>query len=346
VKYTSPVPRSRPERRPQEPRRSTSRYATPRPVAPVPVDASGLPMTAAVMQGDIVVEPAHLAALTKEQRKDLRLWKGRVNLLDRIKAMRAYFWSTVALGFMASIAFVVGASEGDEAFPLLFAPIVPIYMTRKVWLRRESLHEAGLKLRRAVLMPRAKWVLPAVPSQKQLEKVAPREVLEGPSGAAIRNAAEDRAAILAIINGLPKADRKMLPDVEPAVNALVERIGHLARMVHRLDEQVDGAAVEDLERRIAQMQREGLSLEGERRLHLLKRQHTSLVELEENRATLAQQLDNAVLMLSNLRLDMVKLRTSGLQSSFSDISSATQEVRALSREIGMLLEAAEEVRTV
>jgi serine/threonine protein kinase len=346
VKYTSPVPRSRQERRPPDPRRGLSRYATPRPAAPVPVDASGLPVTAAVMQGDIVIEPAHLAALTKEQRKDLRLWKGRVNLLDRIKAMRGYFWSTVALGFMASIAFVAGASEGDEAFPLLFAPIVPIYMTRKVWLRRESLHEAGLKLRRVVFMPRAKWVLPALPSQKQLEKVAPREVLEGPTGAAIRNAAEDRAAILGIINGLPKADRKMLPDVEPAVNALVERIGHLARMVHRLDEQVDPSAVEDLDRRIAQMQREGLSLEGERRLHLLKRQRTSLVELEENRVTLAQQLDNAVLMLSNLRLDMVKLRTSGLQSSFSDISSATQEVRALSREIGMLLEAAEEVRTV
>ena len=78
----------------------------------------------------------------------------------------------------------------------------------------------------------------------------------------------------------------------------------------------------------------------------LKRQHASLMELAENRNTLAQQLDNAVLMLSNLRLDMVKLRTSGLQSGLSDVSTATQEVRALSRDIGLLLEAAEEVRSV
>jgi serine/threonine-protein kinase len=198
------------------------------------------------------------------------------------------------------------------------------------------------------MMPRAKWVIPEVasPTQKQLEKMAPREVLEGPLGAAVRNAAEDRAAILAIINGLPKPDRKLLPEVEPAVNALVERIGHLARMVHRLDEQMGSTSMEDLDQRIAQMQREGLSLEGERRLSLLKRQRTSIVELAENRATLSSQLDNAVLMLGNLRLDMVKLRTSGLQANLPDVSSATQEVRALSRELGLLLEAAEEARAI
>jgi serine/threonine protein kinase len=347
VRYTSPVPRSRPDKRSRESRRSEPRYATPRPVAPVPVDASGLPVIGAVMQGDIVMEPAHLAPLTPEQRKDLRLWHGRVNLFDRIKAMRGYFWATVAMAFLGTLGFVAGANE-EEFIPFIFSPIVPIVMTRKVWLRRKSLHAAGLKLRRVIGMPRAKWVLPgsSMPTQKQLEKVAPKEVLDGPSGAAVRNAAEDRAAILGIIAGLTKADRRMLPEVEPAVNALVERIGHLARMLHRMDEQVDSPAMDDLDRRIAQMERDGLSLEGERRLALLKRQRTSLLELAENRSTLSQQLENAVLMLGNLRLDMVKLRTSGLQSNLSDVSSATQEVRALSRDIGLLLEAAEEARSL
>ena len=346
VRYVSPVPRSRQERRPRDGRRGDSRYASPRPAAPVPLDAQGLPIIGPVMQGDIIVEPAHLAALTPEQRKDLRLWHGRVNLRDRIKAMRGYFWGTLAVGVAATVGFVLGAEE--EIVPLVFGPIVPLYMMRKIWLRRQSLRAAGLKLRRVILMPRAKWVIPeaATPTQKQLEKMAPREVLEGPLGAAVRNAAEDRAAILGIINGLPKADRRLLPDVEPAVNALVERIGHLARMVHRLDEQMGTASPDELDRRIAQMEREGLSLEGERRLALLKRQRTSLVELAENRSTLSQQLDNALLMLGNLRLDMVKLRTSGLQSNLPGVSSATQEVRALSREIGLLLEAADEASKI
>jgi serine/threonine-protein kinase len=311
----------------------------------VPVDSAGLPVTAAVMQGDIVVEPAHLAALTPEQRKDLRLWHGRVNLLDRIKTMRVYFWTTTAMAFAGMGGFIAGASE-EEFIPFLFTPIISIYMIRKMWRRRKSLRETGLKLRRVILMPRAKWVLPEsrTPTRKQLEKVATREVLDGPAGAAIRNAAEDRAAILGIIASLSKADRRMLPEVEPAVNALVERIAHLARMLHRMDASVDAPALDELDERIGQMEREGLSLEGERRLALLKRQRTSLVELAENRATLAQQLDNAVLMLGNLRLDMVKLRTSGLQSGFSDVSTATQEVRALSRDIGLMLEAADEAR--
>ena len=346
VRYVSPIPHSRQDRR--DARRGLSRYTTPRPVAPGPVDEAGLPVIAPVMQGDIVVEPSHLAALNREQREDLRLWHGRVNLLDRIKAMRGYFWWTAAVAFSAGVAFIAGASEGDEAFPLLFAPIVPFFMMRKVWFRRRSLRAAGLKLRRVIFMPRASWVIPqtATPTQKQLEKMAPKDVLAGPLGAAVRSAAEDRAAILGIIGALTKVDRRMLPEVEPAVNALVERIGHLARMVHRLDEQMGTTSLDELDRRIAQMEREGLSLEGERRLALLKRQRTSIVELAENRATLSQQLDNAVLMLGNLRLDMVKLRTSGLQSNLSDVSSATQEVRALSREIGLLLEAAEEARTM
>ncbi|HEY5547808.1 MAG TPA: serine/threonine-protein kinase [Gemmatimonadaceae bacterium] len=344
VRYTSPIPQGHRDRS-RDSRRSEPRHPSPRTVEPVPVDSAGLPVTAAVMQGGFVVEPAHLASLAPDQRKDLRLWHGRVNLLDRIKTMRVYFWTTTAMVFAGMGGFIAGASE-EEFLPFLFAPIIPIVMTRKLWLRRRSLRAAGLKLRRVILMPRAKWVLPEshTPTQKQLEKVAPREVLAGPAGAAIRNAAEDRAAILGIIASLSKADRRMLPDVEPAVNALVERIAHLARMLHRMDTSVDAPALDDLDSRIAQMERAGLSLEGERRLALLKRQRTSLVELAENRATLAQQLDNAVLMLGNLRLDMVKLRTSGLQSGLSDVSSATQEVRALSREIGLMLEAAEEAR--
>ncbi|HEX6317167.1 MAG TPA: serine/threonine-protein kinase [Gemmatimonadaceae bacterium] len=349
VRYTSPVPRSRQQdRRSRDNRKVEPRYATPRPAAPADPDASQSPAALAVMHGDIVVEQAHLAGLTPEQRKDLRLWNGRVNVVDRIKAMRGYFWWTVAVGISSLVAFGAGLSEVDDAWPLIFSPIVPFVMTRKVWARRSSLRAAGLRLRRVLLMPRAKWVLPATttPTQKQLAKMAPREVLEGPSGAAVRNAADDRAAILAIIHGLPRADRRLLPDIEPAVNALVERIGHLARTLHRLDEQMDPTPPDELDRRIAQMEREGLSLEGERKLALLRRQRTSLIELAEHRAVLAQQLDNAVLMLGNLRLDMVKLRTSGLSANLSDVSSATQEVRALSREIGVMLEAVEEARTM
>jgi hypothetical protein len=343
VRYISPVPRGGRDKRPRESRPRDPKYVSPRGVDPVRVDA---PPAAPMMQGDVVIEPAHLAGLTPEQRKDLRVWNGRVNLHDRIKTMRRYFWATVGASFGASLGFIAGANE-EVLIPFMFTVIVPAVMWVKVAARRKSLHLSGLKLRRVAFMLRRKWVLPEQSaSDKELGKVAPREVLEGPAGNAIRNAAEDRGAILGMIASLPKADRKMLPEVEPAVNALVERIGHLAQMLHRLNQETGSTTVDELDVTIARMEREGLSLEGERRLALLKRQRTSLIDIEDNRQTLLQQLENASLMLGNLRLDMMKIRSSGLQAGLSDISSATQEVRALSREIGLMLEAAEEARTL
>ena len=62
------------------------------------------------------------------------------------------------------------------------------------------------------------------------------------------------------------------------------------------------------------------------------------------RSTLVSQLESASLMLQNMRLDLIALRSAGVQSVLNDVSSATQEARALSREIGHVLDAAKEVR--
>ena len=66
----------------------------------------------------------------------------------------------------------------------------------------------------------------------------------------------------------------------------------------------------------------------------------------DRRLALARQLDSAGLALGNLRLDLIKLRSSGLQSALSDVSTATQEARALSRDIDVALDAAAEMRNL
>jgi serine/threonine-protein kinase len=69
-----------------------------------------------------------------------------------------------------------------------------------------------------------------------------------------------------------------------------------------------------------------------------------LHELLERRRSLANQLESAGLMLQNLKLDLLKLRSSGIGSAIEDVSSATQEARALSREIENLVEASEDLK--
>jgi hypothetical protein len=123
-------------------------------------------------------------------------------------------------------------------------------------------------------------------------------------------------------------------------------VAQLAYSLHRLDPSIDPRQAEALEARIAAMERDVASTEDERRLSLLRRQRDTLRALDERRAALLRQLENAGLALGSLRLDLVKLRSSGLQSAFTDVSSATQEVRALSRDIDVMLAAASEVRSL
>ncbi|HZJ14362.1 MAG TPA: hypothetical protein VFD27_04895, partial [Chthoniobacteraceae bacterium] len=96
--------------------------------------------------------------------------------------------------------------------------------------------------------------------------------------------------------------------------------------------------------RIATLETETPTAERERRLALLQRQRASLRDLLERRRSLADQMESAVLMLQNLKLDMLKFRSSGLGSAIEDQTSTTQEARALSREIGHVVQAAEELR--
>lgn len=179
--------------------------------------------------------------------------------------------------------------------------------------------------------------------ERQFAKVTSKQALEGPFGAALRQAADDGAFIIETVRTLPRADRALLPDVTPTVNALIGRASGLASAIGRLDEVIDPLAPEQLARRIAAMEEETPSPDRERHLVLLRRQRVAVDEMLAHRATLAHQLESACLTLGTLRLDVIRLRSSGL-SAIADVSTATQEARALSRDIGALLEAVAEAK--
>ena len=175
-------------------------------------------------------------------------------------------------------------------------------------------------------------------------RLAPAEVLNGSHGRAVRRAAADRVAILDVVGKLEKADREMIPDVAPTVDALAQRVGSVASTLHRLDEDVSGTSLAALDQRLAALRADPETSERERRLMLLERQRATLADLLERRRALHSQLESAGLALENLKLDLYKLRSAGITASISDVTSATQQARAVSREIGHVLEAAEDVR--
>jgi hypothetical protein len=174
--------------------------------------------------------------------------------------------------------------------------------------------------------------------------VLPREVLPGETLPRVAVHAErTRVELAEIVSSLSPADRQLIPDVMPTVERLVERIRLLAVTISRLDAAVAPGATVALDARIAQAEQQG---RDSRTVVLLKRQRDSLNDLLERRTVIRAQLESASLSLENLRLQLVKLRSAGVQSALENVTSATQEAHALAREIGHVLDAASEVRSI
>jgi len=145
---------------------------------------------------------------------------------------------------------------------------------------------------------------------------------------------------------MSKPDRDMLPDVEGTSEALYQRIAELGRALHRLDGEIKSDHLLELDDRIAQSEKGQVSAEQERRVRLLKRQRETLAGLLESRDKLSEQYESAGLLLQNLKLDLIRMRSSGLQSGISNVNSATQEALSLSKEISYVLAAAAELRDI
>jgi hypothetical protein len=175
-------------------------------------------------------------------------------------------------------------------------------------------------------------------------------VLQGRWGATVTQAVDDRAALAHLVAGLGPADRDMIPDVLPTADTLLRRVGDLATTLHELDQDAPASLVADVEARLAAA-RSAAAAAGRapdhdvaRRIELLERQHATLADLALRREQLATRLDGAALLLQNMRLDLLRLRSAGIESALGELTSATREAGALSRDIATALDVAEELR--
>jgi serine/threonine-protein kinase len=266
---------------------------------------------------------------------------------DRIRAFRR---KTASTAITIAVLFFInaGITHGDPWF------LIPSAFLGFGWLRRASgLWADGISIRRIFGRkarqaltdgPRAVAPARASTAAELALALAPLEVLEGPYGAVVRGAATDRAAGKDALGKLTAADRELIPDVAPTLDALAERVASIAQSLHRMDEDITPRSLADLERRLEEAKRQPESAERDQRTSLLERQRSTTADLLKRRDTLRSQMESAALMLQSLRLDLLALRSAGVQSVIDDVSSATQEARALSRDIANALAAAKEIR--
>jgi serine/threonine-protein kinase len=263
-------------------------------------------------------------------------------------------WRNRAMGGMSTVA-VLGVINALTSFGHWWFVIPGAFITLGVVSKGGRLWADGVPvsrlLSRGTLPPEDAPSAHArdvhVEANRMALRLAPAHVLAGPHGDSVRRAASDRAVVEDTVTRLSPAERDMIPDVVPTVVALSERVGSLAVTLHGLDVDVSVSSVSSLDQRVAALRAEAgeePTPEQERRIALLERQRSTIAELVERRRVLAGQLESALLALQNLRLDLLKLRSSGLESAMSDVTSATQEARAISRDIGHAVDAVGEVR--
>ncbi len=147
-----------------------------------------------------------------------------------------------------------------------------------------------------------------------------------------------------MVERLPESEKKMLPEIIPTVDSLMNRAVELGRTLNQMEGDVDQAALDKLDRRIEDLDAQGPGPERERRLDLMRRQRETLSDLWERRAKVDAQFESCALAIQNMRFDLLRLRSAGVGAVLDNLTMVTQQAKALSIDVNAAIDAAGEIK--
>jgi serine/threonine-protein kinase len=154
---------------------------------------------------------------------------------------------------------------------------------------------------------------------------------------------KDRQMILSLMAQLSPADKEMLPDIVDTTEGLYARAAQLAQTLGSMD----ALGVDDtarIEARLADIRQRPDGEERDRQITLLEQQLQRCRELSTQRSQFADRFESCVIAMQNVRLDLMRLRQSGVGAVLNGLTMATQQARALSRDVDHAVEAAAELK--
>jgi hypothetical protein len=162
--------------------------------------------------------------------------------------------------------------------------------------------------------------------------------------ATVLQAHGDRVAIYKLLDRLPASERQLLPEIASTVDGLYNRACDLARTLHAMDSNFSANGLEQINERLGALRREPDDAERARRLGLLEKQRQTILDLQGRRAQVAGHLESCVLAMQNVRFDLLRLRSAGVAAVLGDLTNATQQAKALSRDVDHAIAAAGEIK--
>ncbi|MDH5315249.1 MAG: protein kinase [Gemmatimonadota bacterium] len=256
-----------------------------------------------------------------------------------VQKVRAQFarWAAVSLGCFA-LNVATGIDSPWFLFPAAGMGIGLLTNYAKLW-------QSGYSWRDVLNRPPAADAIQAPGGAKGTKALPPPRREEfGAHYSSVLQVHTDRAAIITLMAKLSPTDKEMLPEVLETADALHEKALEMARTLHSMDSNLNREGLERIEERLAELQAEPPSDERERRLVLLAQQKKAYQDLIGRRGQVADRLESSVLAMQNMRFDLLRLRSAGVGAVINDLSQATMQARALSRDVDNAIAAASEVR--
>jgi len=264
-----------------------------------------------------------------------------------VRKFRSNFASYVAVnGGLLLMNVVTGIDSPWFLFPAIGWGIGLASQYGRLWT-------SGYSMRDVLNRPAAPDALPTVsggPAKLPAGGIAIAPMPEATTGEfgkraeQIRQIQKDRQAIFQVVEKLPPTERELLPEIVKTVDSLAGRALELGTMLRQMEENVSDSSIDSLDSRIEALTAKGADAESDRRLGLLKRQRTALVELVKRREKIEGQFESCVLAVQNVRFDLLRLRSAGVDAVLSDLTSATQQVRALQIDVEAAIDAAAEIK--
>ncbi|MEO8451505.1 MAG: hypothetical protein ABI647_17055, partial [Gemmatimonadota bacterium] len=187
--------------------------------------------------------------------------------------------------------------------------------------------------------------IPGAKGQKGRKNLAPPTEAEyGAQYEKVKQVHTDRAAILSLMEKLPASERQLLPDIVETTEGLYARALDLGKTLNEMDQNFGKETPDRIRRQLDELSGQPDSEERSRRIRLLEQQVKTATELMSRRQSIADRIESSVLAMQNVRFDLIRLRSAGVNAVLGDITQATQQARALSRDVENLIAAAGEIK--
>jgi hypothetical protein len=154
----------------------------------------------------------------------------------------------------------------------------------------------------------------------------------------------DRQFIIALMEKLPASDRQMLPEIVETADDLYQRALELGKTLNDIDANFGQDTPERVRQRLELLRAQPEGPERDRQIDIYEKQLRTATELADRRNKIAARLESSVLAMQNMRFDLLRLRTAGVGAVLGDLTQATQQARAISRDVDHAIAAASEVR--